>query len=51
MLAEVETGEDNLREEPLDSDEGSLDNNESKLNQFTPPTVYLIRTNKAGELS
>ena len=49
MLAEVETGE--ATEEPQGSDEGSINNSKSMLNQFTPPTIYLVRTNKAGELS
>ena len=45
MLSEVENEEEQIREESLDSYEGSLDNNESTQNQFTPPTVYLVRTN------
>ena len=51
MLSEVKNEEEQAGEDSLDSDTGSLDNNESTLNQFTPPIVYLVRTNKVGELS
>ena len=49
MLEEAETG--GAAREPQDSEEGSLNNSASMFNQFTPPTIYLFRTNKAGELS
>ena len=51
MQDEVENEEEQTEEDSLDSETESLDNNESILNQFSAPFVYLVRTNKVGELS
>ena len=49
MIEEAESGE--AARVSQDIEDGSLNNSASMFNQFTPPTIYLVRTNKAGELS